>query len=561
MPSSTPHRFDRRLPILLAICLAAALGAGKADWLRHFDALLLDRFNALHPIELSDELRIVSIDQRAIDTLGRWPWPRDVQARLIDRLREQGAKVLVYDVMLSEPDREHPGQDRALARAIARHGHVVLPAQPVRGPIDGTVRVLTPLPLFQRVAHAIGADDIEMDDDGVVRRYYLEGGVTTRMWPSLAALLADSNNVVAGQFAESYSSEAALHWLRNNEFLIRYAGPPGSVPVVSAADVLDGSLPGKMLAGRKVIVGAMDASLGSRFAVPNSGGSALMSGIEIQAQAANAILHVPVLTGLHGTLCIAIEIGLGLLCALLLWSMRDQAVVIGVSIALALLAIAWFTALLFFDRWIPIVSLVLGVVVAGMYLESARAQRFRHDAQTDRLTQLSNRRSFDLEFDSRWERQRRSGGCLGLALVDIDFFKAYNDGYGHAAGDKVLAMVASIIKRCVGSRGTVSRFGGEEFAVLLPNQCASHARMVAEEIRATIEAHRIAHEHALGRGILTVSIGVATVTENRVASAKALFEYADQALYEAKRKGRNRVELAVIRRRAGPEAVIVEGPI
>ena len=556
MPSRT--LFDRRLPVLLAICLAAALVAGRFDWLRHFDELLLDRYNAIHPLGLSDDLRIVAIDQRSLEALGRWPWPRSRQARLLRRLKAAGAAVIVYDVMLSEPDREHPGQDRELARAIAAHGHVVLPVQPVSAaPAEG-VRVLRPLPLFQRAAHALGADDIEVDEDGIVRRYYLEAGVATRMWPALAALLANSDTVAGARSSAGYSEQAALHWLRDDEFLLRFAGPPGSVPVISAVDVLEGDLPKSLLSGRKVIVGALDPSLGSRFAVPTPHGAGLMGGIEIQAQAANALLRPPLLVALRGHPLLSIELGLGLVAALLLWLTRDRPTAIGMTLAIGALSLAWFIALSFFNRWLPIAALAIGTVIAGMYLESARARRYRRDARTDRLTQLSNRRSFDIEFKRLWARCQRGGGRLSLALVDIDFFKAYNDGYGHAAGDKALATVASILKRAVGARGSVARVGGEEFAILLPDLPGFHAQRIAEEIRASIEAHCIPHDFAIGRGILTVSIGIATAVDGRVASSHALFECADQALYEAKRKGRNRVEAASIRRQAETPAAVAE---
>ncbi|HFE48778.1 MAG TPA: diguanylate cyclase [Chromatiaceae bacterium] len=537
---------DRRFLIVLAICLAAAAVAGQSRWLRHLDDLMLDGFSNIAPMPIDDDLLIVSIDQRSIDALGRWPWPRALQARLLDSLTDYATRLVVYDIMLSEKDHEHPEHDELLATAIQKHGRVVLPVQPVGGPVPGSVRVLSPLPLFARAAHALGADDIEVDRDGLVRRYFLENGVSTRMWPALGVLLADSDDIHAGQRVTAYSSRAALHWLRNDEILLRFAGPAGVLPAISAVDIIEGRAPRQALAGKKVIVGAMDASLGSEFAVPISEENRLMSGVEIQAQAANTILHPPLMTILRGPACLIIELLLGLCVATLLWAMRDRSIAVGVTVSLFFLVLAWMSLLLAFHAWMPVVTLLLATLIAGMYLESARAKGFRHDARTDRLTQLHNRRSFDMEFDNRWRRHARNGGRLSLALVDIDFFKAYNDGYGHAAGDRVLATVASILKRCVGTRGTVSRFGGEEFAVLIPDLWASSAHEVVEEIRYAIEAHGIAHEHASGRDIVTVSIGVATVVDGQLTSAGKLFEHADKALYEAKRKGRNRVEIAIV---------------
>jgi diguanylate cyclase (GGDEF)-like protein len=138
------------------------------------------------------------------------------------------------------------------------------------------------------------------------------------------------------------------------------------------------------------------------------------------------------------------------------------------------------------------------------------------------------------------QRASRSGRPLSVLFVDVDHFKAFNDHYGHLAGDDVLRRVAQTASRCLRRNSDhVARYGGEEFVVTLPDTDARGAATVADAIRRSIAALDIAHERS-PYGHLTVSIGVATAVGGRV-SAATLLRLADEALYRAKSGGRNRV--------------------
>lgn len=141
-----------------------------------------------------------------------------------------------------------------------------------------------------------------------------------------------------------------------------------------------------------------------------------------------------------------------------------------------------------------------------------------------------------------WNRGRRYSRPLSLILADIDFFKAYNDTYGHQAGDECLKTVASAIQSALKrSEDLLCRYGGEEFAVILPETHKGGAVHLAEGIRAAVENMKIAHEGSKISGYVTVSLGVATVLPARDLSPKDLVAAADAALYNAKCEGRNRV--------------------
>lgn len=164
-------------------------------------------------------------------------------------------------------------------------------------------------------------------------------------------------------------------------------------------------------------------------------------------------------------------------------------------------------------------------------------------AVLDGLTGIANRHRFDDFLEDEWRRARRLGQPLSLVLCDIDFFKPYNDNYGHMAGDACLRRVSDALKPFSRRPGDlVARYGGEEFAVVLGNTDQQAACTLAGEIRAGVEALNIAHEYATPAGCVTVSVGVATLRPDTQpdASSHDLIEAADQALYQAKRSGRNR---------------------
>ncbi|WP_448681654.1 sensor domain-containing diguanylate cyclase [Pseudomonas nicosulfuronedens] len=193
---------------------------------------------------------------------------------------------------------------------------------------------------------------------------------------------------------------------------------------------------------------------------------------------------------------------------------------------------------------ISLVGTVIGLALIALRQMRERDRQeaeLREAASTDPLTGLNNRRAFDLRAGHEWSRYQRSGAAFSVMLMDIDKFKAYNDHYGHPAGDVALRTVAGVIAEW--SRrpaDCAARFGGEEFVVLLGDSAEADALELAEHIRASLQALAIPHEHG-PLGILTLSIGVASTSSFSPASWTELLQSADSALYQAKNGGRNRV--------------------
>lgn len=162
----------------------------------------------------------------------------------------------------------------------------------------------------------------------------------------------------------------------------------------------------------------------------------------------------------------------------------------------------------------------------------------------DGLTDVANRRFFDEYLDREWKRAVENKTPVLLILLDIDFFKNYNDTYGHQSGDECLKQVAIALKGTLKrSVDTIARFGGEEFAVVLPNTDLEGASIMAEALRSSVETLRIPHVQSKVSEYVTISVGVATIIPDLVSSPEELISAADKMLYQAKQEGRNRVKI------------------
>jgi two-component system chemotaxis family response regulator WspR len=162
----------------------------------------------------------------------------------------------------------------------------------------------------------------------------------------------------------------------------------------------------------------------------------------------------------------------------------------------------------------------------------------------DGLTDLPNRRHFDDFLEAQWQRAIETGAEISLLMVDVDFFKLFNDEYGHLAGDDALKKVAAAMRNTVTDESYLpARYGGEEFAVILPGASESVAKTIGNSLREKVEEMNIPHHSPKPDSVVTVSIGLATLAPTASGGSKELIELADKALYLAKRGGRNRVAI------------------
>ena len=202
--------------------------------------------------------------------------------------------------------------------------------------------------------------------------------------------------------------------------------------------------------------------------------------------------------------------------------------------------------------WFQIVAVKLGDGLAVTFRDiterkqtEAAIQKANQELQrlaiTDGLTQVANRRQFDEYLHSQWQKLVRENATLSLIVCDIDYFKLYNDNYGHQAGDECLRVVAKAISRAVKRPADlVARYGGEEFAVILPHTDELGAIAVAENIAEEVQKSKILHSESTVSEYVTLSIGIASTNPSSEYTPEVLFSVADKGLYEAKKQGKNR---------------------
>lgn len=191
-------------------------------------------------------------------------------------------------------------------------------------------------------------------------------------------------------------------------------------------------------------------------------------------------------------------------------------------------------------------QLAIAIQQSQLYQQLQTAnQQLENLAWVDSLTQIANRRSFDQHLDQQWHHLGRDAQPLSLLLCDVDYFKQYNDLYGHSQGDRCLRQVAQVLSQAVNrSLDLVARYGGEEFAIILPHTSATGAMQVAQNLLTKVQQLKLPHQGSAIAPHLTLSIGIATIVPQEANTISDFINAADQALYQAKHQGRNRYILA-----------------
>ena len=272
-----------------------------SDQLWRLDYMAYNGFLRAWERSPAPQVVIVAIDEGSFGEVGHWPWPRRVDAQLIERLTAAGAAVIGLDIAFSEPAHNDPAGDAALSDAIEAHGRVVLPVMPSRIDPAGQLVELLPMPDLPTAAAGLGHTEVVADTDGIVRRHHLEAGLGVPYWPSLPLAMLQlasgkrANAWLAARGAPQTPPNQPYAWVRGREVLLPFVGPPGSFTRIAAADVLVGRVGEDLFRDRLVLVGLTAAGLGDRIMTPVS--SLPMPGVEYHANALSALLRGDVIYG------------------------------------------------------------------------------------------------------------------------------------------------------------------------------------------------------------------------------------------------------------------------
>jgi len=342
----------------------------------------------------------------------------------------------------------------------------------------------------------------------------------------------------------------------NNDgtIILNWYGPARTFEYISFGDVIKSYenekqglppvLPKDTFKNKIVIVGMTANSMFDIKSVPLS---SVYPGVEVQATTLNNVLDVNSIKKVKKSFDTAICILLSIITGILVLRIKSAlgsllAVLLTAIIYIALVGIVFQKYFVWVGLVNPIITIVLSVIIMYIIKYFIKSRDFDYTyklATTDGLTALFNHRYFQDNLLSLIKKSEKQKLAFSLLIVDIDFFKKFNDTYGHQAGDVVLRKTADLLKKSVKSSDIVARYGGEEMVIILTKTEKKQAITAAERICQTVAAKK----YILGEGIetnVTISLGVATYPEDGL-SPQELIEFADKGLYKAKQSGRNRV--------------------
>lgn len=562
--------------VLVLIVVQATIIAMLLSWTGLIQSLEwtgIDYFFRWRPLEpIESRITVVTIDEADITAIGQWPIPDQLLATALLNLKAQNPKVIGLDLYRNlsvEPGHQQLIEAfKAMPNLIGiqqRFGSQKIPPPPV-------------LANLRQVADAA----IPEDADKRVRRAMLTGeseGITDFGLGTALALkyLAAKNIVPVANSANTYQlGKATIVPLLGNEggytqidhrgyqILLDFRGTESAFHTISFRDVLNNNVPRSLIQDRVVLIGSTAESIKDLFLTPYThdriGFLGWTPGVFIHANITSQLLSMaldgrPLLQGLPNHLkgvwifawaWLGVAVTWGLLQADWLDKRYSYAIAV-LLIGLMTLVFICVSYMIFLAHWwvpvaAPLVALYTAVISCLCY-HSYRLQRL---AYFDGLTQVANRRYFDLHL----AKQIQQKDVLTLILCDVDCFKLYNDTYGHQAGDQCLRQVAFAILQACRRIDFVARYGGEEFAIILPRTNADEAELVAAQILQQVRSLGLLHETSKAADHVTLSCGIATVdiTYQRLEQADwsgaCLILEADKALYRAKQAGRDRFMLA-----------------
>ncbi len=324
--------------------------------------LLYDRLRNLAPLAVDPRILVVAIDDRSLESLGRWPWPRSVHAELLDRLAAAGARSVLLDVIFSEPS-SNPDSDRQLARSLCRAGNVLLPLLRESVPRYGEPpREIPPTAPLAGCAAGIGHINVEADSDGTVRSVYLREGPLGQPRPLLAWQAFADAGAMPMPMPGLDDMRNLPGWQRDHAIRIPFIGADAGFPSVPYVSVLRGEVPDSLLRDRLALVGATAPGLGDRYVTPLSASLGTTPGVEIQANILNGLLQQRTAVDLQPWLAALLSAAsVALLLGLMLFRSR-HALLLTLACAALALGLSW-ALLLNGWWWSPLASLV-GLLLA-----------------------------------------------------------------------------------------------------------------------------------------------------------------------------------------------------
>ena len=541
--------------------------------------------------KVSKDIVIIHIDDASLEYLlekqGEWPFPRKFYAQIVDYLEEQNPKSIVFDLMFIKSLKNNPKSDKKLSDVFKKYDNVFASinfdsqSEEVREPINLPPYMRIKItnnsnlnlenqsllfsncrPILQQIidnTSNIGHINAIRQHDGIIREVPLFINYKEDFYPHLALKVAmhyldiDDNELIIDEskniiFADkkiplTYLGTSILNWYgesgRNeNAKTFRY------IPLWEIVQKMENGISDETLEGKILYIGTSATSLYDIKSVPTEHH---LPGVESHATIVNNIIDNNFIKKVSFETDVLMCILLGVIIGYIVITLNSTFFTFLMSV---LTGVSYFVLSLFlmknYNIWIglvmPLLSMVFVYTITYIIKYILKSRDFEYTyklATTDGLTNLYNHRFFQEQMLINIENSKRYENPFSLILIDIDFFKKFNDTYGHQAGDAVLKQVAEQIKKSVRSTDIVCRYGGEEMSVILTNTGKEEAIITAQKICDAIASKPFKLSNTLERNV-TISLGVSTFPQNGQTPTE-LIEYADKGLYVAKDNGRNQV--------------------
>lgn len=530
------------------------------------------------------DIIIVAIDDASyeyvIDKYGEWPMPRDVYASLVDRIEKYQPKCIAFDLMFVKSLKSTNDADSILASVFKKYDNLFTAMNLDNQPEDVRVPIVLPDKLSIKVNNEandvnfdtltftncrsilneiiestknIGIINVSRAEDGVIRKMPIVLKYQDRYYPQLAfkvalSLIGDtSNEFVINKKSQFVAADRKIYLDRDGSAILNWYGGAGTyeqIPLYALLENKDNIFSRETFNNKIVYFGTTASSL---FDIKTTPTSKIYPGVEIQATYINNFIDNNFITKADKTVTNCISVLLAFVTGLIVLLLTSTGIISlsVVSLYSAYVIIAYFL-LKYCNIWIEIVyPIVFGIIVfiaafIVKYIIKSRDfdQQYKL-ATTDGLTDLYNHRYFQEQMKMQVEQSKRYGNEFSLIILDIDYFKKFNDTFGHQAGDAVLRQVAQLLKSNVRATDIVCRYGGEEISIILPNTNREVAFSTADKICKRIAEKKFKLVNNQESNV-TVSIGVAAYPQDGD-SASQIIEVADKRLYQAKNNGRNQV--------------------
>lgn len=540
----------------------------------------------------NDKIVIIAVDDPSYEYItenfGTWPAPRSFWAKLINGLEVANPKFIAFDLLFAKRLETQDKGDLELIEAVKNNKNVYLsmnfdnyPSQIRKPPVlpenlgfdikNGGIIKNSPYLHFKNCRNAMdellevtsnfGFINVTRDEDGIIRYFapmFYYNGV---FYPNLTTMIAMKYlNISPEHLHVDKINRLVLdkdHKIPLNpdgRAIINWYGKEGTFEHVSLWEVdnainrSDIEYLKQKFEGKIIYIGTTVTALSDVKSTPVS---FMYPGVETHATFLNNILDNNFITHLSFKADMFISIVICIFIGYLI--LRLESIPFSILCCAAIIAFYLVFALFameFFNLWLgvvlPVFSATLIIIAAYIAKYLLKSRDYEHTyklAVTDGLTELYNHRYFQEQMILNVQNVCRYGGAFSLILIDIDFFKNFNDAHGHQSGDAVLRQVAQTIKRNIRTSDIACRYGGEEMSIILTNTKKEDAITTAKKIWSAIREKKF--ELADGtRTNVTISVGVAGMPDDGK-TPQEIIEYADKCLYKAKQNGRNRVESKV----------------